>query len=93
MVHGLDTELHQAFVAMHSILDSATKMIPPAVGELVLEARVPLALIRQQCRAREVASLEVCKVLEQVDVVAHRYVHEHLRRVLKHCRHHQKHTT
>ena len=93
MVHGLDTELHQAFIAMHSILDAAAKMIPPSVAQLVLEARVPLALICQQSCTRKVASLEVCKVLKQVNVVAHRYVHEHLRRILKHCDHHINITT
>lgn len=87
MVHGLDRKLHQAFIAMQPILDAATKIIPASVGELVLEARVPLALVCQQSRTRKVTSLEVRQVLKQVNIVAHRYVHEHLRRVLKHCHH------
>lgn len=85
MVHGLDTELHQAFTAMHSVLDAAPKIIPCSVDELVLEARVPLALPCQQRRTHKVAGLEMHKVLEQVHIVAHRHVHEHLGRVLKHC--------
>lgn len=85
MVDSLDTKLHQSFIAMQSVLDAATKIIPRSLGELVLEAWVPLALTCQQSRPCEVASLEMREVLKQVNIVAHRHVHDHLRRVLKHC--------